>query len=129
MNETVTHAMTAADVGSGDVPVLATPSLLALVERVAVAAIVGALEAGTTTVGARVELEHLAPTPVGTLVTVTARLDAVDGRKLRFSFEASDSGGLVARGTHLRVLVERDGFVAEAARRAESPPSAGGSRA
>ena len=117
LQETVTEDMTAASLGSGDVAVLGTPALVALVERAAVAAVVASLDAGRTTVGARVEIDHLAPTPVGSLVTLTARLEAIEGRKLRFTFEASDPGGVVARGTHLRVLVERDAFVAEAARR------------
>jgi fluoroacetyl-CoA thioesterase len=65
VQETVTPDMTAADMGSGDVPVLATPAVVALVERVAVAAVAGALEPGSTTVGARMEVDHLAPTPVG----------------------------------------------------------------
>lgn len=112
--ETVTEEMTARSLGSGDVDVLATPALVALVERVAVAAVVGSLDAGRTTVGARVEIDHVAPTPVGALVTVTARLEAVDGRKLHFTFEASDAGGVVARGSHLRVLVEREAFIVEA---------------
>ena len=113
--ETVTGESTAAEMGSGDVEVLATPAVVALVERVAVSAVAGALEPGSTTVGARMELDHLAPTPVGAMVTATARLAEVDGRRLTFSFEVTDSGGLVARGTHIRVLVNRDTFL-EAAR-------------
>lgn len=113
--ETVTGESTAAEMGSGDVEVLATPAVVALVERVAVSAVAGALEPGSTTVGARMELDHLAPTPVGAMITATARLAEVDGRRLTFSFEVTDSGGLVARGTHIRVLVNRDTFL-EAAR-------------
>ena len=63
--ETVTQDVTAEAMGSGDVPVLATPAILASVERLAVASLADALQPGTTTVGARVELDHLAPTPVG----------------------------------------------------------------
>jgi fluoroacetyl-CoA thioesterase len=110
VQETVTQEMTASGLGSGDVTVLGTPALLALVERVAVAAVAGSLEPGSTTVGARVELDHLAPTPVGALVSASARLEAVEGRRLTFSFEVSDPGGPVARGTHLRVLVGREAF-------------------
>ena len=109
--ETVVPELTAAAMGSGDVSVLATPAVVALVERVAVAAVAGALEPGSTTVGARMELDHLAPTPVGALVSATARLDSVDGRKLLFTFEVSDPGGVVARGRHLRVLVGREAFL------------------
>ena len=110
VQETVTLEMTASELGSGDVKVLATPALLALVERVAVAAVAGSLQPGSTTVGARVELDHLAPTPVGAMISVTARLEAVEDRRLTFSFEVSDPGGPVARGAPLRVLFGREAF-------------------
>jgi fluoroacetyl-CoA thioesterase len=119
--ETVTSDMTAGDMGSGDVPVLATPAVVALVERVAVAAVAGALEPGSTTVGAHMEVDHLAPTPVGALVSATARLETVEGRRLRFTFEVSDPAGVVARGTHIRVLVNRDAFLEAARSRGDQP--------
>ena len=119
VQETVTPEMTASELGSGDVDVLGTPAVLALVERVAVAAVAGSLEPGSTTVGARVDLDHLAPTPVGAMISVTARLDAVEGRRLEFSFEVSDPGGPVARGTHLRVLVGREAFLESARSRGQ----------
>ncbi|HEV8571917.1 MAG TPA: hotdog domain-containing protein [Actinomycetota bacterium] len=105
---------TAEAIGSGDVPVLATPVILTLVERAAVAAVAPHLEPATTTVGARVGLDHLSPTPVGARVSATARLDSVEGRRLRFSFEVSDGRGVVARGIHIRVVVGRDAFLAQA---------------
>jgi fluoroacetyl-CoA thioesterase len=116
--ETVTEDMTAEAVGSGDVPVLATPSIVASVERLAVASLADALPPGTTTVGARVELDHLAPTPVGAMVSVTIRLEAVEGRRLTFGFDASDPNGIVARGSHVRVAVEREAFLDTARARA-----------
>jgi fluoroacetyl-CoA thioesterase len=116
---TVTDDVTAESMGSGDVPVLGTPAILAAVERLAVASLADALPPGTTTVGARVELDHLAPTPVGALVSVTVRLVAVDGRRLTFEFEAGDPSGAVARGTHLRVAVEREAFLDSARARAD----------
>ncbi|HEX6208092.1 MAG TPA: hotdog domain-containing protein [Actinomycetota bacterium] len=109
--ETAAEEQTAERIGSGDVPVYATPMLLALAERAAVAAIKTALEPGMTSVGTRVELDHLAPTPAGSRVEATATLKEVDGRRLVFSFEARDPGGVVARGTHVRVLVRRGPFV------------------
>jgi fluoroacetyl-CoA thioesterase len=115
--ETVTAEMTAARMGSGDVDVLATPAVVALVERVAVAAVAGALEPGSTTVGAHMDVDHLAPTPVGVLISATARLETVEGRRLRFRFEVSDPAGVVARGSHIRVLVNRDAFLEAAAGR------------
>ena len=111
VEETVTEDMTATRLGSGDVPVLGTPAVLALVEAAAVGAVTDRLDAGQTTVGASVELEHLAPTPVGALVTATASLTEVDGRRLHFSFEVSDPAGIVAKGSHRRVIVERDRFI------------------
>jgi fluoroacetyl-CoA thioesterase len=116
---TVTNDVTAEAMGSGDVPVLGTPAILAMVERLAVASLADALPPGTTTVGARVELEHLAPTAVGALVSVTVRLVAVDGRRLTFEFEAADPSGDVARGMHLRVAVEREAFMESARARSD----------
>jgi fluoroacetyl-CoA thioesterase len=116
--ETVTQAMTAESLGSGDVPVLGTPAVLALVERLAVAATSGRLDPGATTVGTRAELDHLAPTPVGAMISARCRLEAADGRTLRFAFEVTDPAGVVARGTHIRVVVQREEFVARAAGRA-----------
>ncbi|MGH2724117.1 MAG: thioesterase family protein [Actinomycetota bacterium] len=117
----VTEDMTASDLGSGEVSLLGTPAVLALVERSAVAAVAAVLEPGTTTVGARVELDHVAPSLVGATVSVTTRLVAVDERRLTFSFEVSDAGGIVATGTHLRVVVDRDRFLERAEARAPSP--------
>lgn len=119
--QTVTSELTAAELGSGDLAVLGTPAVLALVERVAVAAVAAGLEPGTTTVGARVELDHLAPTPVGAMVSVSARVEAADPRRLTFSFEVSDAAGPVARGTHIRAIVMHDEFLAKAEARAPAP--------
>ena len=117
VEETVTQEMTAERLGSGDVAVLGTPAVLALVEAAAVAA-VGALSPGQTTVGVSVELEHLAPTAVGSSVIATATLVDIDVRRLSFSFEATDPGGPVAQGTHTRVIVDRERFLATARERA-----------
>jgi predicted thioesterase len=114
VEETVTGEMTAERLGSGDVPVLGTPAVLALVEAAAVAAVSNELEAGQTTVGASVELEHLAPTAIGASVAATAGLVDVDGRRLRFSFEVTDPAGPIARGSHVRVLVDRRRFLQSA---------------
>ena len=113
----VDENMTAEAMGSGDVPVLGTPCLLALVERAAVEGLSGRLGEGKTSVGASVELQHLAPTPVGVPVLVTVRLVSVDGRSIDFDFEASDRRGIVARGRHRRVPVDRESFLASARER------------
>ena len=104
---------TAAALGSGDVPVLGTPRLLALAEAATVRAAAGVLAPGQTPVGTSVRLEHTAASPVGMRVTVTAELTAVDGRRLTFAVEAVDAHGTVAGlGTIERVVVDRAGFVA-----------------
>ncbi len=117
VEETVTEDMTAPRLGSGDVPVLGTPAVLALVEAAALAAVAGQLEPSQTTVGASVELEHVAPTAIGAQVTATAGLVGVDGRRLRFSFEVTDPAGPVARGTHVRAIVDREPFMQKARER------------
>ena len=119
VEEEVSAEMTAEALGSGDVPVLATPAILALAEAAAVAAVAGRLEQGATTVGTSVELAHLAPTPVGSTVAAVATLEAAEGRVLRFSFEVSDAAGLVARGTHARAIVDRKRFLETARERGD----------
>jgi len=111
---TVTDATTAARVGSGDVGVLATPEVVALAEQAAVRALEGRLPDGTTSVGASVSVDHVAPTPVGAGVSATAILESIDGRKLHFSFVVRDPAGEVARGRHVRVLVHRASFERDA---------------
>jgi len=103
---------TATAMGSGDVPVLATPRLLALAEAATVAAVAGTLPPGTTSVGTGVELEHAAATPVGVRVSVRAELVDVDGLLLRFEVVAEHADGrVVARGRVNRAVVERAGFL------------------
>ena len=114
---------TATAMGSGDVPVLATPRLLALAEAAAVAAIGPSLESGLTSVGTAAALEHKRPSPVGAEVVVEAELTEVDGRRLVFSFIAwheplagspDDQDAVVGAGTLERVLVDRDRFLSRA---------------
>ena len=111
----VTAADTAVALGSGDVPVLATPRLLAWLEAATCAAAsgAGAVGAGRTSVGTRIAVEHLLATPVGGHLDVTAGLVHADGRLLRFAVAATDGGGrLVATGEITRVVVDRDRFLA-----------------
>jgi fluoroacetyl-CoA thioesterase len=103
--------------GSGDVPVLATPRVLALAEAATVAAVRSALQPGQTSVGTRVALEHTAATAVGARVVARAQLVAVDGRLLQFDVVLEDvAGGVVAHGRVTRVVVERERFVQRARR-------------
>lgn len=103
---------TAARVGSGDVPVLATPRLLALAEAATVRAVSDRLAPGQTSVGTRVELDHRAASPVGAHVEIAAELVEVDGRRLVFSFTARDRHRLVAAGVIERAVVDRERFLA-----------------
>jgi predicted thioesterase len=111
---TVTDADTAQALGSGDVPVLGTPRLVALAEAASVAATAAVLRPGSTTVGTRVELDHQAPTAVGRRVTVLATLSKVDGRRLLFDIVVRDGEEQVAEGRVERVVVDRQRFVNKA---------------
>jgi fluoroacetyl-CoA thioesterase len=109
---TVTPALTAEALGSGDVPVFGTPALLALIEEAAVAALRGMLDENKTSVGSWVELEHLAPSRVGDEVRALARLTAVDGRTLTFECEAYDADDRpIGRAQHRRAIVDRARFL------------------
>src|SRR4051795_763592 len=101
----VSPAAPAAALGSGAVDVLGTPRVVALAEAATVAAVRSALVPDETTVGTRVELDHLRPSAVGADVRADARLVAVDGRRLTFAGEVIDGGTVVARGTVIRARV------------------------
>jgi fluoroacetyl-CoA thioesterase len=104
---------TAVAMGSGDVPVLATPRLLAWLEAATVAAAAELVAPGETTVGTRVELQHVAATGVGAQVTAVADLAHRDGRLLQLAVAAHDADGRVlASGTVTRVVVDRELFLA-----------------
>ncbi|GAA2353955.1 hotdog domain-containing protein [Dactylosporangium sp. NPDC051485] len=111
---TVTDADTAQALGSGDVPVLATPRVLALAEAATVGATASRLPPGYTTVGTRIELEHKAATPIGGRVVAEARLAKADGRRLVFEILVRDGRQTVAEGRVERVIVERARFLAKA---------------
>ena len=106
---------TAAALGSGDVPVYGTPSLVALLETAAVDAVAGQLGPGETTVGTWIEVTHLAATPIGMEVRAEATLTAVDGRTLSFAVVAFDGREKVGEGRHRRMIVARDRFLAKVA--------------
>lgn len=106
----VTQSMTAAAVGSGLVAGLATPTMVALMESASIDALSGMLPPGLSSVGTRIDIEHLAPTPVGMAVVAEARLDRVEGRRLTFSLTASDEVGQVGRGVHERYVIELGSF-------------------
>lgn len=110
---TVAEPNTARAMGSGDLPVFATPAMIALMEHAAMHAVAGALPEGATTVGAAMEATHTKPTGLGAQVTATATLTAVEGRKLTFRVEAHDAGGTIGEGRHIRYVVDRASFLAK----------------
>jgi predicted thioesterase len=110
----VTDSDTAIALRSGEVAVLGTPRLIALVEEAAVTAVGDRLPAGHTTVGMRVQIDHLAPTNVGSSVAAEATLEKVEGRRLTFTVSVNDQCGLVAAGKVTRVIVETDRFLDKA---------------
>lgn len=117
----VEAADTAEAVGSGDVPVLATPRLLALAEEATLEALRDHLEPGTTTVGTSVSLEHAAPSPIGAKVVVTARLAQADRRRLVFVVEARQTAAVVATGRIERMVVDRERFLARVKGEEDTP--------
>lgn len=108
---TVSASETAAQMGSGDVPVLGTPALLALAEGACVAAIREDMGEGMTSVGSWAEIEHEKPTPVGQAVDAEATLIGHHGRRLEFNVIVRQGEEIVARIRHRRVLVNRERFL------------------
>ena len=111
---TVTADNTAASMGSGDLPVFATPAMVALMENAAMQAVAGELPEGATTVGAEMDVTHIKPSGLGAAVTATAVLTAVEGRKLTFNVGARDAEGMIGEGVHVRYVVDRARFMEKA---------------
>lgn len=114
---TVDAADTAIAVGSGDVPVLATPRMIALMEQAAREALTGYLPVDYTSVGAELAVRHTRPSAVGAQVLAEAVITAVDGALVHFSVVARDvhiadqDRSLIGTGTHVRAAVQRDAFM------------------
>ncbi len=111
---TVTEADTAIAMGSGDVPVLGTPRMIAWCEEVTVLALAAGLDDGQTTVGYQIRVDHLAPTPVGMAAAVEATVEQIEGRQVTLAVSVNDDNGAAASGTITRVVVDRAKFVARA---------------
>ena len=109
----VTPASTAEAMGSGDMPVFATPALAALMENAAMLAVAAALPEGSTTVGTRLELNHVKASAAGAEVVAEALLTEVDGRRLTFRIEARDGDTVVGECIHERFIVDRERFLAK----------------
>jgi predicted thioesterase len=117
---TVDQSHTASELGSGNLPTLGTPALIALLERAAVNAVRRGLDEGEETVGVAINVRHSAPTPIGKRVRAEAVVTAVDDRTIRFDVRAADAASTVAEGTHERVVVDREQFIWRAASRGVS---------
>lgn len=111
---TVSEEMLAVNVGSGSLRVLATPVLAAFFEETSAELAGPYLEEDCTSVGTKISVDHLAPTPLGGKVAVTACLTEREGRVFRFRLEASDEAGKIAEARHERVSVKAARFVEKA---------------
>ncbi len=109
----VTDDKCAHHVGSGALPVFATPALVALMENAAMQAVAPELPEGSTTVGGAINILHTRPSAQGQEVSATATLVAVDGRKLTFNVTACDKNGTIGEGTHVRFIVDAEKFMAK----------------
>ena len=110
---TVDNAHSAMAMGSGDMPVLATPAMVALMENAAMMAVAPHLPEGATTVGGQISTSHLRPSGMGAVVTATATLERIEGKKLFFRVEAHQGETLIGEGTHLRFIVDREKFMSK----------------
>ena len=109
----VAEENTALALGSGDMLVLATPQMVALMENAAMMAVRDHLPDGATTVGSMINTTHVRPTAVGMEVKATATLTEAEGRKLTFAVKAEDANGVVGEGTHIRYVVDRQKFLSK----------------
>ena len=109
----VTEELTAQHVGSGTLPVFATPAMISLMENTAYKSVAEHLEEGCGTVGTLMNVSHVAATPVGMKVTCETELIKVDGRALTFCVKAYDECGLIGEGTHERFVIMEEKFLAK----------------
>lgn len=103
----------AMNVGSGDLPVFATPMMMALMENAAMLCVAHELEEGSSTVGGHIASSHIKPTGLNHTVTATAELTRIEGRKLTFKVTASDEDGIIGEGDHLRFIINKDKFMSK----------------
>jgi predicted thioesterase len=111
--QTVNEALTAMQMGSGDLPVFATPAMMALMENAAMMAVANELPEGCTTVGGHIESSHLRPSKVGEKVSAVAEVTKVDGKKIEFKVAAYSGETLLGEGTHLRFVVDKEKFISK----------------
>ena len=102
---------TALSVGSGTLPVFATPSMIALMEKAASECVAPYLEENEATVGTLVNVTHISATPMRMTVTVAAKLVEIDGKRLVFDVTAVDEVGVIGKGKHERFIIKEDKFM------------------
>ena len=107
----VAYENTAAAVGSGLVPVFATPSMIALMEQAASSSLLPFLEEGQGSVGVHLDVSHEAATPIGMTVRAESEVTEINGKQIVFAVSAYDEAGLIGRGTHKRALITVDRFM------------------
>ncbi len=117
MNHTSFHIVASEDTaiaqGSGQLEVLATPRLVALMENAAMLTVAPSLSPEETTVGGQISITHLAPSAVGAEIAATAVLEKIEGRKLSFSVSAKEGDKFIGEGTHVRYIVNKEMFMAK----------------
>lgn len=111
--QTVSEALIAMQMGSGDLPVFATPAMMALMENAAMMAVANELPEGCTTVGGHIESSHLRPSKIGEKVSAVAEVTKVDGKKIEFKVAAYSGETLLGEGTHLRFVVDKEKFISK----------------
>lgn len=111
---TVDESNTAESMGSGDLPVFATPAMIALIEKTASQSVMPYLDTGSSTVGTHLDIAHSAATPIGMTVVCETELSEIDRRRLVFKVRVYDSGGEVGSGTHERFVVDSYRFMEKA---------------
>ncbi|HCY00575.1 MAG TPA: dihydrolipoamide acyltransferase [Bacteroidales bacterium] len=107
----VTNSVTASSLGSGNLSVFATPSMIALMENASMMAVKESLLEGTTTVGSAINVKHTRPTPLNTMVSAQATLTTIEGKKLTFAIRAWDDKGDIGAGEHVRYVVDTKTFM------------------
>ncbi len=115
----VTEQNTARALGSGTLPVFATPAMAALMEQAAYTSLLPALEPGQGSVGTELSIRHVSATPVGMTVRAESIVTAVEGRTVTFEVSAYDDAGLIGSGTHQRVLIDDARFLSKAQSKGE----------
>lgn len=111
---TVDESRTAETMGSGELPVFATPAMIALIEETCWRSVADTLEDGCGTVGTRLDISHVSATPAGIKVWCESELVQRDGRRLQFNVEVFDESGLIGKGTHERFIVDNEKFMEKA---------------